>query len=85
MQKTIGSKYSSPDPTYVYPYPKSKLRTKIRSRFPGLLLIIIVSPIVPESAAANRVDNNEEDKEHNVDNRHLLPRTPEVVYESSLA
>lgn len=80
MQKTIGSKYSSP--AHIQ---NRKLRTKISSRFPGLLLIIIVSPIVPESAAANRVDNNEEDKEHNVDNRHLLPRTPEVVYESSLA
>ena len=48
-------------------------------------MITIVSPIVSESTATNRVDNDKEDEEYNVDNRHLLPSTPEVVYESSLA
>ena len=66
--------------------PISKIgnQPKTTSRLPPLM-ISIVSPIVSESTAANRVDNDEEDEEYYVDNRYLLPRTPEVVYKSCLA
>lgn len=48
-------------------------------------MISIVSPIVPESTAANRVDDDKEDEEYDVDDGNPLPRTLEVIYESSLA
>lgn len=41
--------------------------------------ISIVLPIVSERTASNRVHNNEEDKEYNVDNSHLLPVTFNIV------
>lgn len=41
--------------------------------------VTIVFPVVSEGTAPNRVDNNEEHKEDNVENSHLLPVTLKVV------
>jgi hypothetical protein len=47
--------------------------------------VSIFASVVPECTASNGVHNDEENKEYNVDNSHLLPITLEVVQQPSLA
>lgn len=42
-------------------------------------LIRIITPIVSESTASNRVYNNEEDKEYDIEYSHPLPVTLDIV------
>ena len=51
--------------------------------FPGWVRVVL--PVVPESAAPNRVDNDEEDEEYDVDGGNLLPVILQVSQHSSLA
>lgn len=48
-------------------------------------MIGIVLSVVSKSTAANRVDDNEEDKEYNVDNSNLLPVALNIIQQASLA
>lgn len=47
--------------------------------------ISILPPVVAESTATNRIYDDEEDKENNVDNSHFLPVTLEVLQKPSFA
>lgn len=44
-----------------------------------LISLPIVPPVIPECTATNGVDNDEENEEYDVDNRHLLPISLEVL------
>lgn len=46
---------------------------------------VIVLPVVPESAAPDRVHNNQDDEEYNVNHSHLLPIMLDVIQQPSLA
>lgn len=48
-------------------------------------MISIVLSVVPKSAAANGVDDNEKDKEYNVHNSNLLPVALNIIQQASLA
>lgn len=45
----------------------------------------IILSVVPEGTAAHGVDDDEEDQEDDVNNRHFLPVTLDVVEKASLA
>lgn len=49
------------------------------------MAIAVVSLVVPQSTATNRVDNDEEDEEDDVDDRNFLPRALDVVEETGFA
>lgn len=45
----------------------------------------MVLSVVPESTAANRVDDNEKDEKYNVHNSNLLPVALNIIKQPSLA
>lgn len=49
------------------------------------LPITVIAPIVPEGAAADAVDDDEEDKHHYIHNRHLSPVVLQVCKNPGLA
>lgn len=49
------------------------------------LALPIISQVIPECAATNRVHNDEEDEEYDINNCHLLPVSLKALQEPSLA
>lgn len=56
---------------------------KQRSSLPSWVRVVL--PVVPESTATNRVDDDEEDKEYDVDGGNLFPVVLQVSEHASLA